>query len=161
MADFNENEHYAGIPENAIRLPFNLWTNPLFFRPADNLTNAREENLPQGNFYIVNGNFVRGNNTIAQHGLELNNDDFSDPGEYNVSNSPRANAITRRNVMYNTSYRKMPVKRKPVKTKSKTKTKPKAKNSTRNNRFGFKKMFGALGKGLKKLTGRSRKNRRS
>jgi aryl-phospho-beta-D-glucosidase BglC (GH1 family) len=146
------NANNNNLPNNVIRMPMQLWTDPSFW----------ENDEHPENFVILNGRKVPNNTTLNELGLTVTqNSVYSDPGNYNVNTmSPLAlpppalvsephNKIKRSLAMSK--------KRKTVK-KSK---KPKIKSATRNNRFGFKKAFGALKQGFKKITGRSRKNRRS
>jgi hypothetical protein len=103
---------------------------------------------------MVNGKLISNQTLIKDLGLEVSNNenDFSDPGVGDMPDSNENTEIRRSTVHRNKTTR---TKRKvsPPKTKSKAKTKK------QNNRFGFKKVFGALGKGIKKLTGRSRRRR--
>lgn len=145
----NENNNNA-LPANVITMPMHLWTDPTFWQ---------NENEPaEGEYVMMNGKKIPNSLTLEELGLVLSqNNVYSDPGEYNVV-SPLAlpppaivgephNRITRSLAM-------------PKKRRTAKKSKSRARTATRNNRFGFKKAFGALKEGLKKLTGKSRKNRR-
>jgi len=114
------------LPDDIIQMSFQDWTDPVFLR--ENL----HENEEPNNYVIVNGKRVLANTTLNELGLSLTeNNIYSDPGEYNVvSLAPKHRRIAK------------------TKTHKKSKAKP-------NNRFGFKKAFGTLTRGLKKLTGRS------
>jgi hypothetical protein len=116
------------LPDDIIQMSFQDWTDPVFLR--ENLTENEEPN----NYVFLNGKRVPANTTLTELELALsNNNAYSDPGEYNVVSLPKHRNTTKKQ------------------TKSKMKAKP-------NNRFGFKKAFGSLTRGLKKLTGRTRRN---
>ena len=151
MSQANENAN-NGLPNNVIQMRMQNWTDPAYFEESENLRGVTNLNLPRGEYFVVNGEYVRGNNTLSQHGLVVSNNEFSDPDDYNVPNSPNLHTIKRLPVIYNTSRRKKMVVKRKHKTVKKSKSKAKAKTSTRNNRFGFKTAFSTLGKKLSKLT---------
>jgi hypothetical protein len=131
----------TNLPDDIIQMSFQDWTDPVFLR--ENL----EENEEPNNYVIVNGKRVLANTTLNELGLALTeNNVYSDPGEYNAV-SPLA--IQSPSEKISRSHA-MPKHKRSAK-----------KTAKRNNRFGFKKAFGTLTRGLKKLTGRSRKNRRN
>lgn len=139
------------LPSNVITIPMHLWTDPTFWQ---------NENEQPGNYFMINGRKVPNYTTLNELGLVVSpNSVYSDPGEYNAISPlalpPLAAPLPLPSEKIHRSLA-IPKKRKTAK-KSKQANKP--KSATRNNRFGFKKAFGALSKGLKKLTGRSRKNR--
>ena len=139
------------LPDDIIQMSFQDWTDPVFLR--ENLTENEEPN----NYVFINGKRIPANTTLNNLGLALTqNSVYSNPGEYNAVSplelpppsllpSPSTSPLESEKI--SRSYAMS--KRKPKHTKKK------------NNRFGFKKAFGTLTRGLKKLTGRSRKNRRN
>ena len=141
------------LPNNVIRVPMHLWTDPGFWQ--------NEDEQPD-NYVIVNGQKVPNYTTLNNLGLTVSpNSVYSDPGEYNVV-SPLALPPLAVPLIHPSEkiHRSLAMKkRKTVKKSKKTKAKAKTNTARRNNRFGFKKAFGALANGFKKLTGRSRKNR--
>lgn len=146
------NGNYNVLPNNVITMPLQLWTNRSFWQ---------NENEPE-HFITINGRRYPNTTTLRELGLGLTqNSVYSDPGEYNVVSPlelpPPAIVAEPHNRIQRSLA--LPKKRK---TARKTRGRSRATTQTRNNnRFGFKKAFGALKKGIKKLTGRSRKNRRS
>lgn len=129
------------LPDDIIKMSFQDWTDPVFLR--ENLTENEEPN----NYVFINGKRIPANTTLNNLGLALTqNSVYSNPGEYNTV-SPLELPPPSESEKISRSYAMS--KRKPKHTKKK------------NNRFGFKKAFGTLTRGLKKLTGRSRKNRRN
>lgn len=129
------------LPDDIIKMSFQDWTDPVFLR--ENLTENEEPN----NYVFINGKRIPANTTLNNLGLALTqNSVYSNPGEYNAV-SPLELPPPSESEKISRSYAMS--KRKPKHTKKK------------NNRFGFKKAFGTLTRGLKKLTGRSRKNRRN
>ena len=144
------NANYNELPPNLITMPMQLWTDPTFWQ---------NENEPE-HFVTINGRRVPNTTTLRELGLNLTqNSVYSDPGEYNVVSPlalPPPAVVNEPHARIQRSLA-MPKKRKTAK-----KSKSRARTATRsNNRFGFKRALGVLKKGIKKLTGRSRKNRRA
>lgn len=146
----NNNNNNEEGPENLVSMPMHLWTDPSFWDDEESQ-----------NFVLINGKRVPNVTTLNELGLSLTqNNVYSDPGNYNLNNNtmsplalpPTAVASKPDNKIIRSLA--MPKQRKTVK-------KAKAKATKSNNRFGFKKAFGSLQSGFKKLTGRSRKNRRN
>ena len=133
----------TNLPDDIIEMSFQDWTDPVFLR--ENLLENEEPN----NYVFINGKRVPANTRLNELGLALTkNNLYSDPGEYNAV-SPLEFPIQSPSEKISRSYA-MPKHKRSAKTTVK-----------RNNRFGFKKAFGSFTRGLKKLTGRSRKNRRN
>ncbi len=145
----NQNNNNNVLPNNVITMPMTLWTDPTFWQ---------NENIDPNHAVFVNGRAIPNTLTLNELGLAVTqNDVYSDPGAYNIGNvSPLElpAAALPPTTTANRIHRSfaVPKKRKTARRRS---------SATRNNRFGFKKAFGAIQKGLKKLTGRSRKNRRN
>ncbi len=146
----NRNENNNVLPNNVITMPMALWTDPTFWQ---------NENIDPAHTVVVNGRAVPNTITLNELGLGLTqNSVYSDPGAYNIGNvSPLElpPAVLPSTIAANRIHRSfaIPKKRKTARRRSHART------ATRNNRFGFKKAFGAIQKGLKKLTGRSRRRR--
>lgn len=140
----NNNGNNNVLPNNVITMPMQLWTDPTFWQ---------DENDPD-HFVTVNGRRVPNTTTLNELGFAVTqNNVYSDPGAYNLNNiSPLALPPA---VVVNEPHTRI---KRSLALPKKRKTQ---RRRTANNRFGFKKAFGALKKGIKKLTGRSRKNRRS
>jgi hypothetical protein len=148
MAYTQENWNYVDeLPEKTIQMQYRNFVDPEFWRENEN-----DYNYSQPEYIIVNGKPVLNTTLMKDLGLEVSNNenDFSDPG---VADMPDSNEDTE--IRRSTAHRNNRTKRKisPPKKKSKVKT------QKQNNRFGFKKALGALGKGIKKLTGRSRRRK--
>lgn len=145
----NNNANYNELPPNVITMPMHLWTDPTFWQNND---------YPE-HFVTINGRKVPNTTTLNELGLTVTqNSVYSDPGEYNVVSPLALPPPALVGEPHNRIQRSLAM---PKKRKTAKKTKTRARTQTRNNRFGFKRAFGALKKGFKKLTGRSRKNRRS
>jgi hypothetical protein len=122
-----------------IEMQYRNFVDPGFWHPD-------EENMYRDVDYVmIDGKPVDALTTLKELGLEVSNNenDFSDPGARNVSSNNNNRRIRR-------TTRVRTVKRKGSSQK---------KKKTPNNRFGFKKAFGALTRSLKKITGRSRRRR--
>ena len=146
----NNNNHNNALPPNVITMPMNLWTDPTFWQ---------NENVDPDHMVVVNGRAIPNTTTLNELGLTVTqNSVYSDPGAYNIGNvsplelPPAALPPTTAANRIHRSFA-IPKKRKTARRRSHART------ATRNNRFGFKKAFGAIQKGLKKLTGRSRRRR--
>ncbi len=162
--NYNES-NYNELPENMIQMSFRNWTDPGFFMEDNEdpsvLKKERKNDDPlnamNDQYFVVNDMPVRGNTTLAALGLALSN------SESNENPTP-LNTIRRRN----TVKRKSSKRRQKSKSRSRSKSRSKKRKSSTtnnpspvksNNRFGFKKLFSSLTRGLKKLTGQTRKNR--
>ncbi len=150
----NQNNNNV-LPNNVITMPMALWTDPTFWQ---------NENVDPNHVVMLNGRAVPNTTTLNELGLAVTqNNVYSDPGNYNVNTMsplelpPLAAPLPLASEKIHRSYA-VPKKRRTAK---KAKKPSKVQTATRNNRFGFKKAFGAIQKGLKKLTGTSRKNRRA
>jgi hypothetical protein len=146
---YSNNNTVNELPEETIRMQYRNFVDPEFWRE-----NEGDYNYSQPGTMVVNGKLISNATLIKDLGLEVSNNenDFSDPG---VGDMPDSNENTeiRRTSAYRNNTTRTKRKVSPPKKKSKAKTKK------QNNRFGFKKAFGALGKSIKKLTGRSRRRR--
>ena len=123
------------LPDETIRMGYQNFVDPEFWNPRDN------QSTP--GFVMIEGKPVLNTTTLEELGLEVSNteNDFSDPGARDMLNE-------------NNRYR---IRRSSAIRTRRRKGKGKRSTKRRNNRFGFKKAFGNLSKGLKKLTGKSRR----
>jgi hypothetical protein len=122
------------LPDNVIEMQYKNFVDPSFWHPDE------EYSYKNNDYVIVNGKPVPTTTTLKELNLEVSNNenDFSDPGADDMPNNNNTYRIHRT-------------------TRRKVSSSKKKKNSvTRNNRFGFKKAFGSIRKGLKKITGRRR-----
>lgn len=137
------------VNKNLVTIPMELWTDPSFWE---------NENQPGENeFVMVNGQRVLNTTTLNELGLSLTqNSVYSDPGEYNTMSPLELPSLA----IPMRSSSPLPSEKisrsHAIKKSNHKRTAKKRVNS--NNRFGFKKAFGTLTRGLKKLTGRSRRN---
>ena len=133
------------LPNNVITMPMQLWTDPTFWQNNDD---------PE-HFVTVNGKQVPNTTTLRELGLNVTqNNVYSDPGNYNAISPlalPPPAIVNEVNARIKRSLA-MPKKKRTLKKAKKT-----SAGQTRNNRFGFKRMFRTLGKKLGKLTRGSRR----
>jgi hypothetical protein len=122
------------LPDNVIEMQYKNFVDPSFWHPDE------EYSYKNNDYVIVNGKPVPARTILKEVGLEVSNNenDFSDPGADDISSNNNTHRIRRT------------TRRKVVSSKKKKNT------VKRNNRFGFKKVFGSIRKGLKKITGRRR-----
>ncbi len=163
MAYTQNNWNYVDeLPVETVQMQYRNFVDPEFWRE-----NEGDYNYSQPGYVIINGRPVLNTTLIKNLGLEVSNNenDFSDPGAGDMPNSnSNAGRIRRVKRLHNVSnnsnsnYNSRRI-RKSVAVHSKSTRAKKSATKKGNNRFGFKKVFGALGRGIKKLTGRTRRNR--
>jgi hypothetical protein len=124
------------LPYNVIEMQYKNFVDPSFWHPDE------EYSYKNNDYVIVDGKLVPATTTLKELGLEVSNNEneFSDPGAENMSSNNNNRRI-----------------RRTTRRRSKVSSSKKKKHTVKqNNRFGFKKVFGSIRKGLKKITGRRR-----